>query len=106
MLAVWGLIDVHKSTGDYTAQGLFRSLSLATDVAHYAYRGLVIAESSDLGEETGQGGLDEMHISCWDQRVPLLTQSIRFEGQRQKLAGTGVTTGDIVRKWCILDGSE
>ena len=100
-LAIWGLIEMHKSTDEHTAQGIFRSLSLATDAAYRANLDLIVAERA-YPAEWYQEENEPPPISCWEQPIPLLSQSIKFEGARSQLSSQSITVGDVVRKRCNL----
>lgn len=106
-LAIWGLIHAHKMTSEYTAQGVFRSLSLAIDAAHYTCRGLVVAECSLIdGRTRDEEEPNVTDAGFWEQRIPLLNQSIKLDRDRRQLAGQGIAIRDIVRKWCTIKESD
>ena len=99
-LAFWGLIDLHRSTADYTAQGLSRTISLAVETAYLAKQRLILAEpviarTSDDSEET-------LVLSPWEEQVPLLSDSVKIEGGRQTLAVHSLQVGNIIQRWCSI----
>ena len=111
-LAIWGLIETHRSEDEYTAQSVLRSLALATETAQRAHQGLIIAEQAyppDLDGVEDEGGRSSAtRTSCWEQRIPLLSQSIRFQGHGPQWSVHGVTVGEVVRSRCkvSIDGDR
>lgn len=102
-LAIWGLASLHRSTTEYSAQGLYRTLAVAVEAAYSAEQQLVLAESGqELGmpedEGTGQGG--RVPLEPWTEQVPLISGSIRFGQDGSVLGGRVTEVGDVVGRWC------
>lgn len=100
LLAIWGLASLHRSTTEYSAQGLSRTLAVAVEAAHSAGQRLVLAESrQDLDEPEGEEGR-EVLLGPWREQVSLLSGSVRFGGEESGLNGRMMEVGDVVRRWC------
>ena len=98
MLAVWGLVGLHRLTGEYSAQGLSRSLGAAVERAEGCGQRLVLGEEeagSVDGGGVGGGGGDP-----WREQVPLLSGSVRFGGEDRVWAGKTVEVKRVVGRWC------
>lgn len=99
MLAVWGLVNLHRSTAEHSAQGLSRSLAVAVETAKLNGQRLVLAESRAL-----DGGVEYEGIGSerepWKEEVPLLSGSVRFGGEDRVWAGKRVEVERVVGRWC------
>ena len=99
MLAVWGLVNLHRSTAEHSAQGLSRSLAAAVETAKLNGQRLVLAESAALTGEVeyeGTSGIGDP----WKEQVPLLSGSVRFRVEDRNWAGRTVEVERVVRRWC------
>ena len=99
MLAIWSLANLHRSTAEYSAQGLCRTLAAAVETAKFNGQRLVLAEGTALdgdveGEGVGSGG------DPWKEQVPLLSGSVRFGGEERVWAGRTVEVRKVVGRWC------
>ena len=104
-LAVWGLVHLHRSTADYSAQGLSRTLASAVEAVSYESHKLVLAEpqlTPERGESENPDPPDTTSDSPWKDRVPLLSGSIRYGGGERNLAGNTTEIGSILAKWCTF----
>ncbi|KAL8666268.1 MAG: hypothetical protein Q9202_001537 [Teloschistes flavicans] len=105
MLAVYGLLSLHRSTTEYSVQGLSRSLALAVETAAAWKMQLVLVEDpGDWDIETSEQQ-DEAETQpardVWKEQVPLLNSSIALSDDRG-WAGRTVEIGAIVGRWCII----
>ena len=103
-MALLNPLAVHRSTGDLTAQGLNRTISLAVEAAHRQNMQLVIVDLNQErgnGEEPSVGTVNvEEPSDSWDERIPLLNSSLRFKGEERAWAGKTVKISYIAGRWC------
>ena len=108
LLAIYGFLELHRSTSEYSAQGLSRTLAIAIEAAIAARRRLIISESPKLraSEELMEADeADEAYgvdlLNPWREQIPLLTGSIRLGGREDRTwAGRTVEAARVVRRWC------
>lgn len=126
---VYGLVELHRDTSEWSAQGLSRTLSCLVEVSGRDERSVVCLEERGCGVEGGVGmrgiGESEGHIEGegddrteigsdenmrrvhdnlrgWDQKVPILNGSVRragFEGEDSGWSGRTVEVGRIFARW-------
>ncbi|KAI4205357.1 MAG: hypothetical protein LQ350_000398 [Teloschistes chrysophthalmus] len=105
MLAVYGFLNLHQCTTEYSVQGLSRSLALAVEAADACKMQLVLVEdpgdweieTSELDDETEARPARDV----WKEQVPILNSSLALSDDRA-WAGRTVDIGAIVRKWCVI----
>lgn len=106
MLAVLGLLDVHRETSEYTAQGLSRSLSIAVDTSIASERRLVLAEilpaTKDEEAMAVEENEDQMRLDPWMEQIPILNGSIRSRGDERVWAGRTVEVARVLGRWCRI----
>ena len=103
ILAIWGLLHAHRSTAEYSAQGLSRTLAAAVESASLAEQTLVLAEPKVMDSEEqyeGSEAIQGLSGDPWKEQVPLLSGSIKFGSEDRSWAGKTIETGCIVAKWC------
>ena len=96
-LSILHLLEVHRSTSEFSAQGLSRTLALLVDTASQNGVKLDILESIKH-REIDQGGV--RFASQFKERVPILNGSTRSTGDERVWAGRTVEIGSILAKWC------
>ena len=99
MLAIWGLANLHRSTAEHSAQGLSRSLAAAVETAKLNDQRLVLAEAIALDEDVGYDSTGSGE-DPWKEQVPLLSGSVRFDGEDRVWAGKTVEVKRVVGRWC------
>jgi len=101
-LAILNLLSLHRSTPHFSAQGLSRTFASAVEAAYRAEARLVVCECPDIeryggGEEEGGGGV------AWEERVPLLNETIRFAAgagaEGRGWAGRSVSCRRVAERW-------
>ena len=102
ILAIWGLVDAHRSTAEHSAQGLSRTVAAAVESASLAEQRLVLVEAKILdGEQDGDTeGFDVAFGNPWKEQVPVLSGTIRFGGEDRVWAGKTIEVGHILARWC------
>ena len=109
LFAIWGLALLHRSTADYSAQGLSRTLALAAEAAFYAKQKLVLAEPQAMPEEGELERADDPGMTMgdpWKYHIPLLSSSIRYGVDERSLAGNVTEVGRVISKWCKFTNHE
>ncbi|KAL8707019.1 MAG: hypothetical protein Q9225_007883 [Loekoesia sp. 1 TL-2023] len=105
MLAIYGLLALHRATTEYSVQGLSRSLAVAAEAAHTWGMQLILTEDADSLElrnmEPVVEGERAVSQNCWKEQVPLLNSSITLSSDRA-WAGRTVEVGAVVAKWCRI----
>ena len=99
MLAIWGLVNLHRLTAEHSAQGLSRSLAAVVETAKLNGQRLVLAETMTLNAEVESVGTSSVD-DPWKEQVPLLSGSVRFGGEDRMWAGKTVEVARVVAKWC------
>ena len=106
ILALVAPLNLHRSTGDFSAQGISRTIALAVETAereimHLHIVEFVRADSTEHSIVDGDGGSANSHP--WKEAIPLLNGSIRPRPDEHTFAGRTVEIGSIVGKWCRMD---
>lgn len=129
MIVVYGLVELHRDTSEWSAQGLNRSLAGLVDMGGRHKRAVVCveeranetrrsAESNLYGEGDGDfegtnndgDGMgsdenrrrDERTWKGWDEKVPMLNGSVRragLESEDSGWSGRTVEVGRIFARW-------
>ena len=102
-LVIWGLVNLHRSTTEHSAQGLSRTLSAAFEVAYNCRQKLIIAEPQLLRAHEDGGSSEEVVHSPWKEQIPLLSGSARVIADQRTFAGRRIEVGDVVGKWCRFE---
>lgn len=110
-LFIVGLVALHSSSTEFSAQGLSRSLALAVEAADNAGAKLILAElrkegengAMDAGEHMGES---EIEYDPWRQQVSLLNGSVRFGDDKRPWSGRTVEVRTIVGRWCKFEALE
>ncbi|KAL8721330.1 MAG: hypothetical protein Q9181_007732 [Wetmoreana brouardii] len=106
MLAIYGLLSLHRITSEHSVQGLSRSVAIAAEAAATWNMLLVLVESPEDPEaatvtepdsEAGTISLRDM----WTEQVPILNSSIALSDDRA-WAGRTVDVRAVVGKWCNI----
>lgn len=108
MLAVYGMINLHRATTEYSVQGLSRSLAIAAEIADtWGMRLLVVEDSGDwesLAVEDVPGADSETLKDSWMEQVPLLNSST-IQSDDRIWAGRTVEIRAVLEKWCNVPRS-
>ncbi|KAL8698212.1 MAG: hypothetical protein Q9224_001951 [Gallowayella concinna] len=96
ILAIYGLINLHRSTTEYSVQGLSRSLANAAEAAEIGGMRLLLVENS---ADSVPEAASETPKDPWTEQVPLLNSSIILS-QDRGWAGRMVDIRSVLAKWC------
>lgn len=111
MLFIFGLIALHSSSTEFSAQGLSRSVATAVEAANNAGAKLVLAELRKGGEngtmDTGNHIVQsETEDDPWRQQVLLLNGSVRFGDDSRPWSGRMIEVRTIVGRWCKFEALD
>ena len=104
-LAILGLVALHQSTSEFSAQGLSRTLANAVEAAARVNMQLLLAESRSPQESEelfgmGDPGSEAQDLDPWKEQVPLLSTSIRFGNDERTWAGKTIEVAKVMERWC------
>lgn len=106
LMAIFSLVELHRSTSEFSAQGLSRTLAAAVEAASAAGMKMIIADdpvlSPNLNDEGIEMPTDGSVEDQWNEQVPLLNGSVRVAGDDRIWAGKTVKVGRILAKWCKI----
>lgn len=94
MLAIFNLAAVHRSTSEYSAQGLSQTIAIAVEAAKITGMKLVLAESCN--ENQTENATEDP----WKPQVPLLNGSIRSDESEKIWAGRTIDIRKVIGRWC------
>ncbi|KAI4227157.1 MAG: hypothetical protein LQ349_006765 [Xanthoria aureola] len=103
LLAVYGLINLHRATTEYSVQGLSRSLAVAVEAADAWSMRLALVEASEDWESSNlESGPEAAAVTAndpWKEQVPLLSSSVLPSDERLR-TGRTVEVRAVIAKWC------
>ncbi|KAF7196693.1 hypothetical protein HII31_02063 [Pseudocercospora fuligena] len=105
VLAVLDLLQVHRPTTAFSAQGINRSMSAAVEAAHATRSKLILAEYPaplELDLDTGAADVDvrQAEQSAWDEAVPILNVTTKRLGELS--VGRTVAIRTVATRWCTF----
>ncbi|RFU28243.1 hypothetical protein B7463_g8074, partial [Scytalidium lignicola] len=117
LLVVYGMLELHRDTSEWSAQGLASTLASLVQVGLLSERRVVIFErkveedsrSDKVGEEGEMEIVEEERESPWKELVPLLSGSARRAGldiDSQGWSGRTVEIGRILRRWFVFEKGD
>ncbi|KAI9753923.1 MAG: putative serine/threonine protein phosphatase [Chaenotheca gracillima] len=121
ILALFNPISVHRSTSDFSAQGISRTLAVAVEAAHRCEMRLVLSDYGDDDQDVEDGGTLEQTFQLseaeapsrrptrgiWDEEVPFLSRTVSFrniggDADDRSWTGRKVTVRRVVGRWCAF----
>lgn len=103
LLAVYGLINLHRATTEYSVQGLSRSLAITVEAADaWSMRLMLIEASEDWESSDLESGPEATAVTAndpWKEQVPLLSSSVLPSDERLR-TGRTVEVRAVIAKWC------
>lgn len=91
LLGVLNPLALHRSTSEFSAQGLSRTLAAAVEVTARQGVNLVLCECLDA--------MDGEREPLWSVQVPLLNQTARIGADESTGRGGNVTVKRVVQRW-------
>ena len=106
ILAILGVLDVHRSTNEFSAQGLSRTLSIAVEASMPLGRKLIAAEILPAIEDKDAMATDEneneVQLDPWMEKIPILNGSIKSGDEERVWAGRTIEVARVVGRWCRM----
>jgi len=106
LLVVYGLVELHRDTSEWSAQGIGNSTAAVVEAGWRTGRNVVLVEERNMTIEhrgVGDEGEEVRKLSkCWEERVPMLNGSVRragFESADGAWSGRTVEVGRILARW-------
>ncbi|KAF2166103.1 hypothetical protein M409DRAFT_55445 [Zasmidium cellare ATCC 36951] len=106
IMAILNPIELHRPTSAFSAQGLNRTFSVATEAAHHTGSKLVMADIakphaiSNLGEEL-QTAEARAPTSPWEEELPILNVTTKRLGELS--VGRTVKIKSVAERWCFFE---
>lgn len=108
ILLILGLVDLHRSTNEHSAQGISRTIAIAVEAARLAGLKLIFgeyhkgADNNDVNEihEGVTGFSNRVAQDPWTEQIPLLSGSVRFGNNEELRTGSTVDVGNVLGRWC------
>lgn len=105
-LLILGLLDTHRPTSEYSAQGLSRTLAMAAEASLASGRQLVLVELVPANKDVDDMAFDEnehqVQPDLWMEQIPILNGSIRSGGDERVWTGRTVEAARIIGRWCRI----
>ena len=106
MLTILGLLEIHRSTSEFSAQGLSQTISIAVEASLALGRKLIVAEILPPIEDKDAMGTDEneneVQSDPWVEQIPILNGSIRSGDEERVWAGRTIEIARVVGRWCRM----
>ena len=100
LLLMLDIISLHRSTSEFAAQGVSRTLASAVEAAVRSRQRLVIVELGRTEVSDDEGG----PRSIWDEELPLLRSTARSVGlEGSSWAGRTVSVARVVSRWFTFE---
>lgn len=107
VLVILGLVALHHSTSEYSAQGLSRSVAIAVEAANSNSMRLVLAEiRKENGDENSIVDNEFVigaHHDPWKEQIPLLSGSTGFGSEERVWASRTISIGRVIGRWCRFE---
>ncbi|MCJ1405592.1 hypothetical protein MMC11_008820 [Xylographa trunciseda] len=102
ILGILNILEVHRGTSDFSAQGISRTFASAIAAAVRSNMQLLVNElpGSEGGDEEREFQIQYSEGKPWTEQVPLLCGSLRFGDDQKIWAGRTVEIRQVVARWC------
>jgi len=108
LIVLYGLLELHRDTSEWSAQGLGDTLARAVEAGWRTGRRITLLEESkrvgveryvdeDEGEDRRKG-----RWKGWEERLPMLNGSVKrvgFESEGAGWSGRTVEVGRVLARW-------
>ncbi|KUJ16345.1 uncharacterized protein LY89DRAFT_80342 [Mollisia scopiformis] len=106
LLVVYGLVDLHRDTSEWSAQGFGNSVASLVEAGRRGDRKIVVIEEKKEEDSSyvveGEEVERKPGWKVWDERVPMLNGNIRragFESEESAWSGRTIEIGRIYARW-------
>ena len=135
LLAIYGLVKLHKGTSEWSAQGLGCSAAALVEAGWRAEARTVLIEDDGVENEVltsdeadvrselvshsddhyardegapvpGNEKGRQRNVEYWREKVPMLSGSVRRSGAELEYGGRTVEVGSVLRKWFQLGSGD
>ncbi|KAJ6134050.1 hypothetical protein N7523_000372 [Penicillium sp. IBT 18751x] len=94
-LVILDMVALHRTTAEFSAQGLSRTFAAAVETASRTGLDLMLCECINSVNPSS----DDWGGKLWDRPVPLLNGSVRIRGEDGNWGGRGVSVRQIAQRW-------
>jgi hypothetical protein len=111
LLVVYGLLELHRDTSDWSAQGLGNSVAALVEAGWRTGQKVVVFEELGINDRSSDVGAEERRknrVKAWEEGVPMLNGSIRRAGLENEdggWSGRTVEVGRILARWFKFEKS-
>ena len=102
-MAVLNLVDLHRETSDFSAQGISRTLALAVEAASRTGMRLEITHIDRVLDQIALDTGSHEHSNVWEERIPLLNGSMPSGDSTRQWTGRTVEVRKVLTRWCRLE---
>jgi len=113
LLIVYGIVQLHMDTSEWSAQGLGNSVAGLVEAGWRASRRVVVFEERKVEDDARETEEVEQQKSKrktgWDEKVPMLKGSARragFESEGSTWSGRTIEVGRIFARWFKFGRSD
>lgn len=96
MLAIWGLVEAHAESTEYSAQGIGRTVASVVAAGVRTGMRIVVGGVKSRGGEGFDDGVEGM-----DVQVPVLNSTVKLGKEMEVVARGRVNVTDIFLRWFI-----
>ena len=101
MIIVYGLLELHRDTSEWSVQGLGSSFAVLVEAGWRAGQSIVVLEEKVGGDEGHSDG-DKRFQRVWEERLPMLNGNVRragLEGEGAVWSGRTVEVRRVLGRW-------
>ena len=112
LLVVYGLLELHRDTSEWSTQGLGNSVAGLVEAGWRMGRRVVVLEERGLDDRSSDMGVEERRknkVKIWEEGVPMLNGSVRRAGLESEdggWSGRTVEVGRILARWFQFERGE
>jgi hypothetical protein len=114
LLVIYGLLELHRDTSEWSAQGLGSSVAGLVEAGWRAVRKVVLLEERRMDDVLRDVGVEieerwKCRVKIWEERVPMLNGSVRRAGLESEdggWSGRTVEVGRILARWFNFEKSD
>lgn len=110
LLAVYGSLDLHLGTSELSAQGLSRTMSLATEATRSAGARLLMAECDHIIEreihEDAPSPRSDQSMSPFALQVPILSRTPGYARNDRVWVGKTLPVRTVWARWCHIPSTS
>ena len=106
-LVIYGLLELHLASSEFSAQGLSRTFAVATEAARRCSAKLIIVEPLRINNGEVLSSSNEFECKdLWKTQIPLLNGNSRSSDDDRIWAGKTIEIAQVANRWCSVDCNE